>query len=139
MKKRTWLTLSALVLLTACGGIPQRNGEQDIPERYLAYAGTPVSSFSALGSIDSWRSIGRDKLIVWTGVNDAYLLTVDSFCHGLEFAENIGVTTTGGSSVQSGFDYVRLHNGIQRERCRILEIRPLDYRRMRQETLKSKE
>lgn len=134
MKKPILLTLSALALLTACSGIQQRAGERETVQRYMAYAGAPISGFSILGRISGWHPLARDKLVVWTGVNDAYLLTVDSFCLELEFAESISVTTTGGASVQSGFDYVRFWNSFRRERCRIVEIRPVDYRRLRQET-----
>lgn len=133
MKKPILLILSMLALLTACSGIPQREGEQETSQRYMAYAGAPVSSFSALGRIDGWRPLTRDTLIVWTGLNDAYLLNVEPSCMGLGFAMRIGITTSVGSSVQSGFDYVRFRDGYRRERCRILEIRPIDYRRMRQE------
>lgn len=134
MKKKTLLTLSTLSLLTACGGIPQRESEQETMQRYEAYAGAPVSSFSVFGHVDGWRPLTRDKLIVWTGIDDAYLLSVEPTCMNLEFATRIGLTTSVGSSVQSGFDSVRLRDGFHRQRCRILEIRPIDYRRMKQET-----
>lgn len=134
MNKSVLFVLATLTLLTACSGIPQRDDENQTMQRYLAYAGDPVSGFSALGRIDGWRPLTRDKLIVWTGFNDAYLLSVEPSCMNLEFAMRIGLTTSVGSSVQSGFDYVRFRDGFRRERCRIVEIRPLDYRRMRQET-----
>lgn len=124
--------LAAIVVLTACSSGSPRMNEQEARERYMDYAGAPVSSFSYLGRFDGWRPLGRDKLIVWTGLNDAYLLTVESSCQGLDFASRIGLTSSTGS-VNSGFDFVRLRDGFRRERCRIVEIRPLDYKRMRAE------
>jgi hypothetical protein len=121
--------LATIALLAACSGTPRLH-DSDVVDHYLDYAGAPISSFNSLGGFNGWRPLGRDKLMVWKGVSEAYLLTVDSFCTNLEFAERIGVTSTG-SSVMSGFDYVRVRNGIFRQKCRILEIRPLDYQRMR--------
>jgi hypothetical protein len=132
MKAKIPAVLLTVALLAACKGVPQRSGEEGTLQRYMSYAGQPLDSFSAL-TISGWSALGRDKLVVWTGVNDAYLLTVESSCMSLEFAETIGVTTSVGSNVQSRFDYVRFRDGFRRERCRILEIRPLDYRRMKEE------
>src|SRR5688572_9808149 len=78
MKISHWPLYMALFVLSACGGVPKREGEYEAPPRYMEYAGEPIHGFSNLSPVDSWHSLDRDKLLVWTGVNDAYLLTVES-------------------------------------------------------------
>src|SRR5688572_21497344 len=101
MKPRTLGLLPALALLAACAsGLPQK----DMPSaaaRYMEFAGDPVSSVSYL-RIDGWQSVGRDKLVLWTGMKDGYLLSVES-CPNLEFTNRIRLTTQLGHSIQSGF------------------------------------
>lgn len=112
-------------LLSGCAGIPQRSASRPIPpERYEAYAGEPIHSFNYFGRFDGWRPLGQQRFAVWTSAGDGYLLTVEPPCLDLEYATAIGLTTQFGHTVTSGLDFVRLN----RDRCRILEIRPLDYR-----------
>jgi hypothetical protein len=101
-----------------------RETDEQTLARYMDHAGEPVDSFSYLGRFDSWRSLGRDKVVVWTGVNTAYLLTVQEPCQDLQFANRIGLTSTG-STVSRGFDSVRVGND---QTCRITEIRPVNYK-----------
>ncbi len=119
--------LTALGLLGACaGGIPMREDSEVVRDRYNAYAGEPIDRFSWLGRFDGWESVGRYELVVFTGVNDAYLLRVAPPCDNLQFAQRIGLTSTG-STVYSRLDAVTSGGW----RCPIEEIRKVDYRRMR--------
>lgn len=122
------ILLTVVSMLAACSGIPRRERDEQALERYMQYAGEPISSFSILGGVDNWRSVGDDKLVVWTSISQAYLLTVQPPCNGLSFATRIALTSTG-STVSKGFDSVR----FQREKCRVGEIRPIDYRRLQQD------
>jgi hypothetical protein len=115
------------LLLTACASTP---GQADTrtaakEQAYLEHAGEPVESIRLFGRLNSWSSVSDHKLVVRTGVNDSYLLTVDPTCTNLEFAHSIALTTTG-SRVQTGFDYVRFDDGFMGQRCRITDIRPVD-------------
>jgi len=123
------VALLGLSMLAACAGVRQRDGEPTDRERYLHYAGEPISSFSTIGRIDGWRPLGRNQLVVWTRMNDAYLLTVFPTCQELEFALSIALVSRVDGTVSSGFDHVQ----VGRDRCRIQEIRPINYRLMKQE------
>lgn len=98
-------------------------------EKYLAYAGSPVESFQFF-KLDQWERVGRYQVVVWTRVSEAYLLTVDPPCRELEWAKAIGVTSSA-NTVNRRFDSV-IASG---ERCRINEIRPIDYKRLRQDEM----
>jgi hypothetical protein len=127
MKTRIVVALLPLLALTACAAFKNRESDAEQLARYMDYAGQPVDSFSMLGGIDSWQSLGDNRLVVRTGVNKAYLLTVAQPCINLDFANAISLTSTG-STVSRGFDAVRIGD----ERCQITDIRPVDYKAVRQ-------
>jgi hypothetical protein len=122
----------ACLTLGACGGgIPlhsMTDRDQATLERYMDYAGEPVDRFTYLGRFDGWQPLSRDKLVVWTGINQAYLLTVAQPCSDLQFTNNVAVTSTAGT-VSRGFDSVRTRQG----NCQILDIRPVDYLQMKRD------
>jgi hypothetical protein len=122
-----------LTLLAACSGIPKREDDRETLQRFMQYADLPVERFTRLGGITGWRPLDRDHLVVWTNINDAYLLTVSRPCDDLRFANTIGVTSTG--STVTTFDKVL----AGKDRCLITEIRPVDYKRMKQDMRELKE
>jgi hypothetical protein len=119
-----WLLLSAIVL-TACSGIPRRESDEKELARYQPYTGEPIREFSTMPGISGWNSLSDDKRVVWTGINNAYLLTIAQPCSNLAFTNSIGISSM--TSRITTFDFVRVRGG---ERCPITEIRPIDYRRM---------
>ena len=124
---RLLATLIAAALLIACsgGGIPKHEGQQKQRDRYASYAGPPLDSLTWLGRYDSWVSIGDNQLVLFTTPFDAYLLTVRPPCNDLNFAQAIGLTSTG-NTVSARLDSVTVKN----MRCPIAEIRKVDYQRM---------
>jgi len=117
----------ATLLLPACGGIVRHDAQGPQLDRYLRYAGTPIEQFTYLGRFDSWQALSRNQLVVWTSINDAYLLSIADSCNDLQFAQRIGVSSTAGSV--SRLDTV----SFDHQRCPIQEIRPVDYRQMRRD------
>ncbi|HEY0941255.1 MAG TPA: DUF6491 family protein [Steroidobacter sp.] len=116
------------LFLTACAGIPQRTSDKEVLERYRQYAGEPVSSITSFGRYDSWRPLGRDHLVIWTGINDAYLLSIAGPCNDLPFVNRIAIKSRG-PTLDRGDSVIVGRN----QRCMITEIRPVDYRRMKQD------
>ena len=123
MKQIPILILVAL-LTVACASGPQRVRSDDTLAQYLGYAGEPVRGFTSF-RLQSWQPLARDRLILWNGVNEAYLVTVWDSCPDLQFAHSIGVTSTGNQVTT--FDHVR----VGRDRCPIRAIRPIDVRQMK--------
>jgi len=126
------LTAAALAALGACsssGGTRQ----QEALQRYLAYAGAPIKSFTWLGQFYSWDGLAKDKLVVFTTPSDAYLLSIAPPCDMRFVINRIGLTSTGGT-VYARLDSVIADTpGTGRWTCPINEIRPVDYKRMRAE------
>jgi hypothetical protein len=124
-----------LAVLAGCGaGIPVRQDPETVRNRYEAYAGAAVDHFTWLGRYDGWEALGPDELVLFTSVNNAYLIKVSPPCNDLRGAERVGVTATGGSV------YARLDSITTRGwRCRILQIRKLDYRRMQADLRRAKQ
>ena len=118
--------LTCLVLaLSACasGGSQQRSQARLLDVQSVA--GEPVESFH-FWRLDRWESLGPADIAVWTGVNEAWLIHVREPCHGLDFALEIGLSSSG-QRVYSRFDDVRFDT----QRCGIAEIRPIDVKALR--------
>jgi hypothetical protein len=122
------ILLVAAVLITACSGIPRQERDHEELERYLQYAGPPVERITYLAHYDGWQSLGRYQLVLWTNINDAYLITVRPPCEDLQFADHIGVTKTA-ATIDARFDFIL----VRHWRCQIAEIRPIDYLRMKKD------
>lgn len=117
------IVVGALALAGCTAGVSRLSSETPL-ERYTNYAGEPVSSFTAF-NVTGWTALSDTKLVVWTGVNEAWLLTVWSGCQDLSFAERIRIKSTG-SSIMRGDTVL-----VRRERCPIAEIRPIDMKRLK--------
>lgn len=115
--------LAAATLLAACAtGLARRDDGAKF--RYQDYAGPPIDEVTSMGRVSGWSAVSRNQLVIWTGVNEAWLLKVWDSCRDLDFAETINVTRTG--SRISKFDKVVL----PRETCPISEIRKVDVKQM---------
>jgi len=126
--KTALLLVSALALLSACSEIPLNTRETRQAALYQQYAGPPVDGFTYLGRYDSWTSVGQYQLVVWTTINDAYLITVRPPCINLPFAQHIGLTQTNHTVTQK-FDFVL----VGRDRCWIQSIQPVNYLQMKRD------
>jgi hypothetical protein len=126
--KQTSIRLSLLIIasmaLSSCAtGVSRLSSETPL-ERYTNYAGEPVNSFTAF-NVTGWTALSDTKLVVWTGVNEAWLLTVWSGCREMSFAERIRIKSTG-SSIMRGDSVI-----VRGDRCPISEIRPIDVKQMK--------
>ena len=131
MKTSSLCSLLASVFLLASGCATSLPGPAERDARRLAqferHAGAPVDEFH-FWQMDRWESLGRDAIAVWTNPNEAYLLRVRPPCTGLDFADGVGVTSTG-RRVNRRFDYVT----FEQQRCQIAEIRPVDVKGLKAE------
>ena len=117
-------TLLAATLLAGCAStLAKLNGPK---LDYTEYAGEPVKSFY-MSNFDGWSAINKDQLVVWSGMNKAYLIKVAGYCPDLEFANAIAVTSTG--NTVDRFEKVI----VGRDRCLISEIRPIDVKQMKED------
>ena len=96
--------------------------------KYEKFAGAPVNEFPMF-SLWQWQIVGPEKVVVWPTVNTAYMLTVDKPCSRLQWTNALGVTQTQSMKVSTRFDFVT----FEHQRCRIVEIQPIDYKAMRKD------
>jgi hypothetical protein len=124
---RSLLVAIAFASVLFAPGAPAqtRATQQENLERFEKYAGAPIDEFE-FWSLYKWQLVGPEKVVVWSTINDAYLVTVEKPCPGLEFARGIGVTSKQRHIVSAKFDEVTYGKG----RCQIAEIRPIDYKQM---------
>lgn len=122
---KTLLALATTAVLAAgCAGGTAISRSEQAMEKYEPYVGEPIKGFTAF-RLDSWQSVDRDHLILWTGINDAWLITVGGSCPDLMFTDRIRVTSTG--TQVSTFDKVI----VRGDTCLIDTIQPIDVRRMK--------
>lgn len=95
---------------------------------YLHFAGQPIDSFTYLEHYYSWKPLGQQQLVLWTDIDDAYLITVWPACVGLQYAFRIRLTSES-HIVTRRIDAVTFGD----QHCYITQIRPIDYRAMRQQ------
>lgn len=124
MPKALLALVAAALATTACASAVSKTTGDRAKLDYREYAGEPVDRFTAF-HIDSWTPVSRNQLVVWTGISDAYLLTVWDNCDNLQFADRVAVRKTGFSV--SKLDSVQ----VAGQRCPIQEIRPVDIKRMK--------
>jgi Family of unknown function (DUF6491) len=120
--------LVAAALAAGCasqGGLEKSKGER-VLSKYEPYVGEPVKSFTAFRQ-HSWQPVSRTQLILWTTINDAYLLTVANSCPDMMFANAVSVSSSG--SAISTFDFVT----VRGNRCPIQQIEPIDVRAWRRD------
>jgi hypothetical protein len=124
-----------LALLAGCAGTPRLSDEEQLA-RYQAYAGEPVDRFNQL-RIDNWESLDSNKLVLWNGRHEAYLVTVWDTCADLRQAHTITVISASAQTV-TVFDKIKvvkdprfgpMMTGF--DTCPIREIRPINVKQMR--------
>ncbi|SFN53694.1 DUF6491 family protein [Dokdonella immobilis] len=124
--------LFALLAVTVASAQTREVQEKRLAE-YLPYAGEPVDRFQFWDLI-RYELVGEYKVIVWPRLNEAYLITVDSPCNDLEWAHSIGLTSSV-HQVNRRFDFVV----AGQDKCRINEIRPIDYKKYLADRKESKD
>ena len=117
--KRAVLLLA--LLATSVVSAQTREKQAERLGEYLPYAGEPVDRFQ-FWELIRYELVGEYQVVVWPRLKEAYLLTVDGPCNDLEWAHSIALTSSV-NSVHSRFDFVLADDS----RCRINEIRPIDY------------
>lgn len=91
------------------------------------HAGEPVEDFH-YWSIHGWEALGPQQVLVWTRLDEAWLLDLKNPCSGLEFAKSIALSSTG-NRVYRRFDAVL----FEHQRCSIDRIRPVDGKALKAE------
>ncbi|MEN9705108.1 MAG: hypothetical protein RLZZ393_987 [Pseudomonadota bacterium] len=130
MKIRILSCAVALFGLVACAtDIARRPASPAI--NYLDYAGPEVESFHYV-RLDGWEVVSRDQILVWTGLQEAYLLKVWEPCTELQYALAIGFTSR--FNHVSRFDKLRAGRDI----CPIGEIRRVDTARLKADRRKQR-
>ena len=115
------MLIAGALLLQACAtteGPKERMADRlAFVERFT---GPPVDSFH-FWDMKRFEVLGEHALMVWTTIDDAYLITVERPCNGLVFARGVGLSSTQ-RRVHQRFDTVNFDN----QRCDIAGIRPVD-------------
>ena len=110
------LVIAAATLFAGCATGPKLD--------YTDYAGEPVKSFY-MNNFDGWTVVSKDQVVIWSGMNKAYLLNVTGYCPDLMYVNAIGLTST--ANTVDKFEKVL----VGKDQCFIKEIRPVDTKQMK--------
>jgi Family of unknown function (DUF6491) len=137
MMKPSRIVAFAAVLLTGLAALQPALAQQTRSEakalaRYQRYAGAPVDHVHYF-QISGFEYLAPDKLAIWFGVNKLYLLTVQTPCIDLAYANGIGLTARN-NMLYRNFDSIVFDH----QRCRILQIVPVNELKMKQDAAKAK-
>ena len=125
MKTSLVASMVAAALLAGCAStLAKLNGPK---LDYTEYAGEPVKSFYLGTGYDGWSAVSKDQFVLWSGINQAYLIKVTGYCPDLQFANTIAVTST--ANTVDKFEKVL----VGHDRCFISEIRPVDTKQMKED------
>jgi len=125
---RLMASITALGLLASCVAPPPSKADVALEATLLKYAGPPIDSFTYLGRYDDFRTLGNKAVVLFTTVNDAYLIRVLDPCYGLQDADRVGLTFES-HTVNRTFDKVI----VRQLRCRIDTIQHIDYAAMKRD------
>lgn len=121
-------------LLAVAAALPawaqQTSSEKAELARYQQYAKAPVDHVY-YSRIDGFQYLAPDKLAIWFGVNQLYLLTVQTPCTNLAFANALGLTSKN-HMLYSNFDFI----SFEGQRCKITRIVPVDELQMKKDRAK---
>ena len=132
------MRVSALAALSAVSALSVAETPAAAQDKYAQrkafvsqFAGETKSSMPFFRSYD-FEPLGDDALLLWESPGRAYLLDIEDFCPDLPSAQAIAINNKG-STVNARFDSITvLTRGQQAtDRCRILEIRPVDVKAMK--------
>ena len=127
--QRLGLLCAGALSMIGCVSSTEYRERQDVElAMYEEYAGAPVDRIRTFNGIDRWQSLSPSKLVVWTTVNRAWLLTLSAPCSGIEFQHTINISSTN-STVYRRFDKVEFEHQV----CFIRQIHPIDYKTLKRE------
>lgn len=132
--------LGLALLLAGTAAAPawaqQTAAERRDLERYQKYAEPPVDHVRFF-QLTGFQYLAPDTVAVRFGVNRMYLLTVQTPCINLAYANAIGLTSRN-HTVYSKLDAVTLGGPARgTQRCQILKIVPVNERKMKQDAAKA--
>ena len=121
----TKLVLLAAIGASGAASADTREHQAEELARFSKYAGTPVDQFHMI-DIYQTQIVGERNVIIWPLINRAYLVTVEKPCVNLEWAHGFAVTQETSMTVTRQFDFIEFGD----RKCKITEIRPVDYQAM---------
>ena len=110
----------------------QTDSEHADLARYQKYAEAPVDHVRYF-QINGFQYLAPDQVAIWFGVNKLYLLTVETPCTNLAFANGIGLTAKN-QMLYRNFDFVTFDD----QRCKVLKITPVNELKLKQDEAKAK-
>lgn len=119
-----------LLLVTAVTDTQAGSRQQQLAQ-FEKFAGAPVKDFRYFQLI-GFQTLADNTVAVWTGVNKVYLIKLQQPCPDLDFARALSLSNSQANVFSARFDSVNFAD----TRCMVDNIRPVDYKALRQDRKK---
>lgn len=119
------IAAALFALAAAAPAQAMTDSERERLAEYERFAGEPVKDMP-FWRLQSYEALGNEAVVVWTGVNKAWLIRVLPPCTDLPWAKTVGLSSTN-HRVSAKFDHVV----AGRDRCNIASIQPVDDKALR--------
>ena len=116
--------LFAVLILSSCAS----NGLTDVERTALYHNYVAENKLEEVKSITSfrfngWRDLGKEHLIIFSSIRNAYLITLTNRCSDLRYSNTLGINRTG-SSLHAKFDSIFV-TSFPEQKCFIKTIHKL--------------
>jgi hypothetical protein len=128
------LAALGLVVAAAPALADNRETQQKNYELFSRHAGPQIEEIRQF-RFNRWQQLGDSAIAVWSNPGEMYIIEVDAPCNGLDWARNVGVSSTQ-RVVSVRFDYVTYDRN---KRCQIVAIRPVDEKAVKAEMREDEE
>ena len=128
IRKSAAVLLSILIAAAASAAVGKSDRQTRMDERRAfvsGFAGEARSSVRFSRFYD-FEPLGTDTLLLYESLNRAYLVKIEDFCPDMPTAFKLGVDNSS-SSLNIRLDAIV----VRGNRCRIIEIRPVDVKAMK--------
>lgn len=117
-------TIILTIILSSCASAPNNYRYKKF-DNYILDNQLPSLSKIRTFKMLNWSSLDYRHLILSSHHNKKYLITLDSYCHELEYANSIGLKQSMDYTLSTKFDSVILINH-QNQECRIKTIHEIN-------------
>ncbi|MGV6851495.1 MAG: DUF6491 family protein [bacterium] len=121
MKNKFFLLLSVFLLMSCAANKQNESAQKQVYENYIRQHELKEIDTIQAFYYSGWSSLDDSHLIVTTRLNKSYLLSLNTFCDGLDFAATIKVNQSNSSRLSSRFDSISVPGNIN-PRCTIDRI-----------------
>lgn len=119
------LLIAFLITVSGCSTTAKDSQRFDMFDNFIVEK--KLKSINKIRSFQfrNWKSLDDEHLIISSSFKNQYLITLNGFCHNLNFAQQIGLKQSMQNSLSAKFDSIVVKNNFNQE-CQIKTIHEIN-------------